>query len=161
MKSVFTFWAYFVGLYALIFCCMLFAGIVTVIYYRLTPVLFFVFIILVIAFVCTWTVSGELRQKVVRIVIAFDHIEVKRYLGLGPSTIIYFKQLDGFRVSVLPARGGTYEYLYLMTGNKKIVKLSQFYHRNYTDLKQMLSENLTDLGFEYFNYNQEFKEIFT
>jgi hypothetical protein len=67
---------------------------------------------------------------------------------------------EGFKTSKLSSRAGTYEYLYLLVGNKKTIKLSEFYHRNYSEIKTHLKKHVPDLGHERFNMVDEFKEIF-
>jgi len=42
-----------------------------------------------------------------------------------------------------------------------VIKLSQFYHKNYEELKTGISDaKIKDLGFEDFSYLRELKEIF-
>jgi hypothetical protein len=162
MKSRFTLWAYFLGFYALLFTFVALACISADIFYNTTlPVLFYVFGTLLILFTWTWLSLGEMRNKVIVVNIGYDNLTVKRYLGMGKLTTFYFNQLDGFKTSILPSRGAEYEYLYLMTGNRKIIKLSQFYHKNYLDLKDaLISAGIKDLGYEKYSANTELKEIF-
>jgi|GEM_PF-1817926 len=42
----------------------------------------------------------------------------------------------------------------------KVVKLSEFYHSNYTDLKEALIPQVRNLGQKHCSLTQEFKEIF-
>jgi hypothetical protein len=161
MRSKFSFWCYFVAFYSALFFCILIAVIPITLYFKLQPYIFFIIIFLCAAFVNAWLISGEMRQKVVTIEIGYDNLILRRYLGLGKAKTIYFDQLDGFRICYLPTNSGYYEYLYVISGNRKVLKLSQFYHRNYFDLKQALSEKLKNLGEEDFSYKNEFKEIFS
>lgn len=86
---------------------------------------------------------------------------VANYVGLGTKRIYNLSQFDGFETALLPSRYDTYEYLYLIENGKKVVKLSQFYHSNYADLKNALTGKVRNLGQKGFSYIQEFKEIFT
>ena len=43
---------------------------------------------------------------------------------------------------------------------KKIIKISEFYHKNYLQLKNKIQENFKSLGYEHFSLLDEFKEIF-
>jgi len=162
MKSHFKGWAYFVAFYALLFTLILLLCIIGDIFYNtIMPGYFYFIISFFVILVWIWVIFGELRQKVISIEIGFDNIIVKRYLGLGATKTIYFDQLDGYKTSILPSSAVLYEYLYLMAGNKKVIKLSQFYHKNYLDLKQMLvTEKLKDLGSEEYSSTRELKEIF-
>jgi hypothetical protein len=111
-------------------------------------------------FVLLWLVWGELRTKAIKVSIEIDRIEISRFLGFGISKTIQFSEFDGFKISFLPSDNGLYEYLYIMKDKQKVIKLSEFYHGNYKELKNMLSSKLNDLGVEKFSYWQELKEIF-
>ena len=71
-----------------------------------------------------------------------------------------FKEFDGYKISILPSEYQDYEYLYLMSNQKKIIKVSQFYHSNYLDLKKAIETKTRNLGEEPFSLFKELKEIF-
>ena len=48
-----------------------------------------------------------------------------------------------------------------MADGKKIIKLSQFYHRNYAELKAAVAKKVKYLGKEKFSIRSEFRELFT
>ncbi|MEO6851291.1 MAG: hypothetical protein ABI166_11695 [Mucilaginibacter sp.] len=162
MKSKFSGWAYFLAFYASIFTgLLLLCFLADVIWNNIMPAYFYFIISGAVIFVWTWVVFGELRNKVISIEIGYNSITIKRYLGLGPSKVYYFEQLDGYKTSILASRAVEYEYLYIMAGDKKIAKLSEYYHKNYKELKEMLTnEKFKDLGFEDYNSTREIKEIF-
>ncbi len=120
----------------------------------------FVFLAFLI-FALIWIVFGELRTKVIKVRIEGGEVMVANYVGLGTKRIYNLSQFDGFETALLPSRYDTYEYLYLIENGKKVVKLSQFYHSNYADLKNALTGKVRNLGQKGFSYIQEFKEIFT
>jgi hypothetical protein len=107
-----------------------------------------------------WLAYGEMRTKIIRITLEYDHLVIKRYYGLGKPETIYYADIDGFTISILPATYAAYEYLYLMRRGKKVAKLSQFYHKNYVDLKSELQTHIKDLGIVDYNSWQEIKDIF-
>ena len=111
-------------------------------------------------FTWIWVVFGELRTKAIKVIIDGEDIKVRAFGGLSPERHYRFDDFDGFKTTVLSSRQGDYEYLYLIKKNKKVIKLSQFYHRNYQQLKQLISHKTNDLGYEKFSYRREFKEIF-
>ena len=104
---------------------------------------------------------GELRTKVLRLNIDENEVLSSNYFGLGNTKKFSFDQLEGYKVSLVPAYIGTYECLYLMAKNKKVVKISAYYYRNYNDLKKIVEKNLKYLGSEHFEHLREFKEIFS
>lgn len=126
----------------------------------LPPLGIFVFLAFLI-FALIWIIFGELRTKVIKVRIEGDEVTVVRYLGLGTKRIYSLSQFDGLETALLPPRYDTYEYLYLIEHGKKVVKLFQFYHGNYADLKNNLTGKLRNLGQKGFSYIQEFKEFFT
>ena len=107
-------------------------------------------------------VFGELRTKAVKIYIGNSSIAKKSFLGLGLETTYNFSDLSGYKTSKLSSKNGTYEVLYVMSGDKKVIKLSEFYHSNYKELKaDLMRKNLKSLGVEYWSFIRETKEIFT
>lgn len=118
------------------------------------PVIIFAILVLL------WLIYGELRTKIIRVNLEFDHLIIKRYYGIGKPETIYYADMDGFTISILPATNTAYEYLYLMKNGKKIGKLSEFYHKNYHDLKAELRTHIKDLGIIDYNSWQEVKDIF-
>lgn len=81
-------------------------------------------------------------------------------LGLGLEKAFDLSEFDGFITCQLPSRGETYEYLYLIKNGKKEVKLSEFYHRNYLQLKNRITKTVHFLGDQPFSMLEEIKEIF-
>jgi hypothetical protein len=113
-----------------------------------------------ILFVWFCMIYGGFRTKAISVKINYNTIEVKRYFGLSNSKSYLFTDFSGFKTSTLASRGGRYEYLYLMQGEKKVIKISEYYHRNYSELKAAIEANTVNLGFEQFNIVKEVKEIF-
>ena len=163
MKSKFSGWAYFVAFYALLFTLiLLFCILSDLIFNNILPIYFYLIVNVFVIFVWLWAVLGELRKKVISIEIGYDHLIIKRYLGFGRPETFYFDQVGGYKTSILASSATLYEYLYIMAGDKKIAKLSEYYHKNYADLKQMLTdEKFKNLGFEEYSSTRELKEIFT
>jgi hypothetical protein len=48
-----------------------------------------------------------------------------------------------------------------MRDNRKVGKISDFYHKNYQALKSIIKTKLDNLGFENLSYIDELKESFT
>jgi hypothetical protein len=118
-----------------------------------------IFLPTLLVFGFIYLVIGELRTKFIIVEIEINEIKTKRFLGLKTETY-KFSEIEGWKYSHLTSRGGTYEYLYLYKDNKKIIKISEFYHKNYLQLKNKIQENFKSLGYEQFSLLDEFKEIF-
>ena len=117
-----------------------------------------IYMAVLFVFTLVWLVFGELRTKIIEVLIDNYHIENRNYLGLR---IKYnFKDFDGFQTSILTSKGESFEYLYLIKDNRKIIKISEAYHKNYDELKNIIKLNLKDLGEIKFSYIDELKEIF-
>lgn len=111
-------------------------------------------------FILIWIFFGELRTKALKVIIDGDQIRTRNFFGLGFSKRYYFHEMDGFKTADLPATKETYEFLYLVVNNKKVIKISEFYHRNYPQMKQYIITKVPDLGYEDFSLLREVKEIF-
>ncbi len=88
-----------------------------------------------------------------------DRIIVRRFLGLGRQRIYYYAELDGYTIRLLPARYGQYEYLFINKDGKRVIRLSEFYHRNYPDLKWEISRRLKEEDHLSFSWKEELKDI--
>ena len=111
-------------------------------------------------FTWTWLVFGELRTKIITVSIDKSSITRRSYLGLGSKRQFDFKEFDGFTTSLGRSRWGTYEYLFLQKDNKKVIKLSEFYHKNYFELKQDLKNKVKYMGDKPTSTLTDLKEIF-
>jgi hypothetical protein len=107
-----------------------------------------------------WVGLGELRTKALAVNIQKNGLICSRsFYGLGPEKVFKMSDFDGFHTSMLASKSNTFEYLYLMKGNKKVLKLSEYYHKNYDDLKATLEKEVTNLGEIPFSLVDEFKEM--
>ena len=118
------------------------------------------FFICISLFTWTWLVFGELRTKAISVTLDNGSITTTNFFGLGVKRQFGFKDFDGFKTCLLPSNAGTYEYLYLVKRNRKVVKLSEFYHRNYDEFKYVFQQKLKFFGREPFNIVTEVSEIF-
>ena len=163
MKTKFTIKSYFVVLLTCFFAILIFK-IIPFFFYdpyyddKLFPKIFVPTLTLFSFF---YLLFGEIRTKNILVELESNEIKVKRFLGLKKE-IYKFSEIEGWKYSCLTSRGGTYEYLYLYNfNNKKVIKISEFYHSNYWELKDFVKINFKNLGYENFSYVDEFKEIFT
>ena len=107
-------------------------------------------------------IFGELRSKVVKISISGDQIVKRGFGGLGYKYVFYFDEIEGYRISNISSKADTYEYLYLIKDGKKVIKLSQFYHSNYKEIKtEILKKGIRSLGIEQWSLLKETKEIYS
>lgn len=90
-----------------------------------------------------------------------NYIIIQHFGGLGKGKKFLYSDLEGFKISILRSTGSNNEYLYFMKDNKKVGKISDFYHKNYQALKSTIETKLQNLGFENFSYSDELKESFT
>ncbi len=118
----------------------------------------YIYLTVALLFTLIWLVFGELRTKIISVTIDHQYIEKKNYLGWYQK--YHFKDFDGFETSILVSKGASHEYLYLVKNNRKIIKISEAYHKNYNELKNRISLHSKDLGEVQFSYIDELKEIF-
>lgn len=105
-------------------------------------------------------IFGELRKRAIQVMIDNETITVKRYLGWGKEELHFLNSFDGYYVTDLRSRYGSYEYLYLVKDGKKVIKLSGFYHKNYLELKAALARRVKYNGYLPYNFFREMKEFF-
>jgi hypothetical protein len=137
IQSKFSYWAVIPITISLILFLVLI--VITIVYSESLTAnsnLPFLLMAFVFIFFILWLVVGELRTKAVKIIIESDRITAINFFGLGVSKTFHFSELEGFKISILPAEYRDYEYLYLMLDNQKAIKLSEFYHENYFELKK-------------------------
>ena len=111
-------------------------------------------------FVFCWLVFGEMRVRMIAVEIANDHLVVASFLGLGKKREWYFLELDGYETVLLPSRYSTYEYVFILRGGKRVVRLSAYYHRNYEELKTLIARKLKHLGSDGFRISKELNDMF-
>jgi hypothetical protein len=103
---------------------------------------------------------GELRTKNIIVEFFNNKIVVRKFFGLQKDSFCNI-DISGWKQSHLQSYGGISEFIYLYNlDNKKIIKFSKFYHKNYNEIKDYLKDNFQDLGYENFSYIDEFKEIY-
>jgi len=106
--------------------------------------------------VLAWLLLGEVRTKAITVELDADSLSVRGYYGLGSKRRILYSECKGFTTSDLPTESGqTYEYLYVMQNGKKVVKVSEFYHKNYDELKREIAKKLKYLGDKPFSMSDE------
>lgn len=105
-------------------------------------------------------IFGELRRRTIKVTIDNETITVRRYLGWGREELHFLNTFDGYHVTNLQSRYGSYEYLYLIRDGRKIIKLSEFYHKNYQELKEAIAQRVKFRGYVIYNWLREMKEFF-
>jgi hypothetical protein len=161
IKSKFKLWALLPPFLSIIVIGLLWLIISKLFFNSLSKPPFVVYYFLVIfIFILLWLVFSELRTKALAITIEENRIEGSNFLGLGISKWYDFKELKGFKTSSLLSLWGRYEFLYLIRDNKKVIKISEFYHQNYNELKQILLTKVKNLGLENYSLIRDLKEMF-
>lgn len=149
--------------FGIILCLFLIIALIYVIlaYGIFSMPLYFSFtIILFLLFFLVWLLFGELRNKAVKIKIEREFLSLRKFMGLGKESKYYFKQFDGYKTLILTNEFEDYEYLYLIIDGRREIKLSQFYHSNYSEIKLILGSKTRNLGIINFSFVTEIKEIF-
>ncbi len=107
-----------------------------------------------------WLVFGVLRKKAIKVSLNNRLLEKRGFLGLGLKQQFDLSELDGFSIAILYARGGRYEYLYVLKGKNSVVTISEFYHSNYFEVKRELESKLKFTGKKTYSLLDEIKNIF-
>jgi hypothetical protein len=101
----------------------------------------------------------EFRNKIISIIVAKNHLRKSSYFA--EDRIYDFKEIDGFLVMSSKGILRNSEYLYLIQDGARIVTLSQVYHKNYHELKAIISERSKNLGEANYDVFDEIIEIIT
>jgi glucan phosphoethanolaminetransferase (alkaline phosphatase superfamily) len=102
----------------------------------------------------------ELKDKIIAIKFEQNGIKINRFCGIKNPIFINNKEIDGFHNSIVTTRNGSYNYAYLMKGNKKIAKISEQYHKNFKELFSEIEKKYKNLGFINSNFISELKDMF-
>ena len=86
----------------------------------------------------------EFRNKIISILITNNQIIKSSYFALDKT--YDFKEFDGFQARIIKGKFKNHECLYLIKNGIRVITLSQVYHKNYDDLKAMISEKSKNLG---------------
>lgn len=126
------------------------------VYDILGGIIAFIFIFL-IWIVMVW---GELRLKAVKIYFKGTVIEVYPFLGLGKKQTYSYDQIESFDFGLQPAYPLPYECITLISNQQDVVRISQFYFRNYQEMKFLVTGKFKDYKIRKFNLRKAFREIF-
>ena len=162
MKSKFSFAGYF-PLIVGAFLLLGFATYITLIVKQMVPgpSLKSLPLFLLLAFTMVWLFWGECRTKMIAVDMDGNNLSIARFGGLGKKEDYLFSDFDGYTISQQPyGARGILEFLYLMKADRKTIKISEAYHKNYRELKAAIEPRLKDLGYQKFNFIDEFREIF-
>lgn len=90
-----------------------------------------------VIFNCTTNslIGYQLNHKAHKIIINDSSIIRVRWFGFGLKKVYKISNIEGFLTYSISGKKNANEYLYLISGNEKIVKLSTYYHQNYQELK--------------------------
>lgn len=102
----------------------------------------------------------EFKSKIVNVEFIASQFKINRFFGLSNSKIIDDKIIDGFHNSIVKTKYGSYDYIYLMSNNKKIIKISNQYHKNFMQLSIEIKKRYKDLGQINSGFISEIKDIF-
>ena len=155
MKTKLTFKSFTI-FFVIICCTYLLYFIIPFTTKNLLPLIFIIFFLILCDI---WLIFGEMRTKFITVKFENKEIQIKRFFGLINQQI-RFSEITGWKYSKLSSNSKTYEYIYLYQNNEKAVKISEYYHKNYYEVKKYIAENFKDLGYEKFSMSDELKEVF-
>lgn len=116
----------------------------------------FVYIILAISI---FSALNRIKAKAIKITIDDNAITVRNFLGFGKKTVTLLYDINGFYTSQIRSRYSRFEYIYIMKDTKKIAKISNQYHTNYTEMEAFIRGRLLYLGAINTNVITEFIDL--
>jgi hypothetical protein len=94
-------------------------------------------------------IGHQLNYNTQKIIIDDDTITRVRNFGFGLKKVYKINEIVGFLTYSISGKKNANEYLYLIAGDEKVAKLSNYYHKNYQELKSlMIQHQIKNLGNE-------------
>jgi hypothetical protein len=115
---------------------------------------------LVIALIWLVIVGGELRLKTHRIYFKANNIEVRSFFGLGKKQTYAYNTISECTIGLQPAYPFPYECITLISNQKEILRISQFYFRNYLEMKLLVIDTFKEYKIIKFSLKKYILEIF-
>ena len=102
----------------------------------------------------------EFRTRAHRVIVEPDRISVKEYFGFGNTKAFRYDEFEGFIISQQPGRFGSKDYIFLIRNGKRQICISEFYHSNYSELKEAIETKCSFLGQKEYSWGYEYKQMF-
>ena len=143
LHSRFTGKAYFVFvvLTAMLAAVIVFANLYTHEENETHQLLYLLAVLLTGAFMW-YVIVTELKNKMVKVIISPTQITLLRYAGLFQGQEMLFKEFDGYLIQQLEGEDSSSEFCFLIKEGKKVFAISDFYHKNYSELKAAIQAKL-------------------
>ncbi len=109
------------------------------------PLYISILLIISLFSILSFLIFSELRDKAIKLKLDDKTISIKNFIGLGKEIKYNFKEFDGYKFSLLSTEEKEFEYLYLLIAGKKIIRVSEFYHSNYADIKNAIKKRTRHL----------------
>ncbi|MFB0494583.1 hypothetical protein ABID99_000820 [Mucilaginibacter sp. OAE612] len=144
MKSRFHFWPVFFILMCLFLNCLIFFYVFInfdILFAHGKPLHFLSFPYVIFNCNTISLIGYQLNHKAHKIIINDSSIIRVRCFGFGLKKVYKISDIEGFLTYAVSYKKNAGEYLYLISGNERIVKLSTYYHQNYQELKLSLVQH--------------------
>ena len=93
-----------------------------------------------------WFMLRELSTKICVVKVNQHSVSVAGFYGLGPTRAHLFSTITKSYCERKEGDSTIQEYFYLLSGDRKVITLSELYHQNYRPLKQELKEKVRKAG---------------
>ena len=101
-----------------------------------------ILLLLLLLYFIYYLITTELKIKMVKVSINTDHISGVRYAGLFQKEQLYFKELEGYYIKQVESESSSSEFCYLIKDGKKVIILSDYYHKNYGEIKAAIQSRI-------------------
>lgn len=83
---------------------------------------------------------------IVKIEITEKEIAIRKNLGFGRKMRFTWGEIDGFEIVERSSRSEKYEVLHVRKNKRIVIRVSQFYLSNYSEIKKVILMNLSKVG---------------
>lgn len=124
------------------------------------PVVPFLIAALIFGFIFLYVLLFELRTKALKIRIDSGSLSIKNFVGFGVENSYHLNDFEGYVTSIIKTKYNAYEYLFLVKGRKRVNVGSEYYHKNYLEIKTVISNHLKFLGNEKYGFKRVVQDLF-
>ena len=116
-----------------------------------------IFVVVLLMFLNLFILVTTLKTQ--HVVLSNEYIKVNEFLGWGKETQHEAIKTLGYYTGSYQFKGTIERIIYIVNENKKVAKLSSFYHLNFSEMEHFLEINLSYLGSIRVNFLSDFKSV--
>ena len=104
----------------------------------------------------------EFRKRAITISISNNEIISSNFYGFGKDKVFKFEEFITSKTIYNYTRYGSHKYenLYLYINDSAVIQISEMYHSNYKELKEIITERIPISETKYFSFWEDLKDAY-